>query len=80
MNQKNLFRKSDYFEVIKRNESRPGVIYNIKYKLRETFAILASGFAYTNAADFCAISEKTIIKESTFYDYQKNGTYFKAFS
>ena len=71
MNQKNLFRKSDYFEVIKRNESRPGVIYNIKYKLRETFAILASGFAYTNAADFCAISEKTIIKESTFYDYQK---------
>ena len=42
MNNTNLFRQSDYFDILERNLKRPTIIKNIKGKLRETFAILAS--------------------------------------
>lgn len=71
MNKVNIFRSSNYGEVLQRNVKRPTVISNIKIKLRDAFAILASGFGYSNAADFCTITKKPLISQSSFYDYQK---------
>lgn len=66
-----IFQKSNYSEVIERNVKRPAVVEKVRYKLRECFAVLASGLGYQNAAEFCQISQKNIQRSSTFYEYQK---------